>query len=45
MTGLAFVQLDDNGQPAPRLAPNDDNPPRIPLKPGLLSKLQRHAAR
>ncbi len=39
VTGLAFVQLDDNGQPAPRLAPQDGQPVRIPLKPGLLSKL------
>lgn len=39
VTGLAFVQLDDTGKPAPRLVPNDANPPRIPLKPGLLSKL------
>jgi phospholipid/cholesterol/gamma-HCH transport system substrate-binding protein len=40
VTGLAFVQLDDNGKPAPRLKPEDGHPPRIPLKPGLLSKLQ-----
>ena len=39
VTGLAFVQLDDTGQPAPRLHGDDDHPPRIPLKPGLLSKL------
>lgn len=39
VTGLAFVQLDDSGKPAPVLAPNDDAPPRIPLRPGLLSKL------
>ncbi len=39
VTGLAFVQLDDNSQPAPRLVPNDKNPPRIPLQPSLLSKL------
>jgi phospholipid/cholesterol/gamma-HCH transport system substrate-binding protein len=39
VTGLAFVQLDDNGQPAPRLRGDDDHPPRIPLKPSLLSKL------
>ncbi len=39
VTGLAFVQLDDTGKPAPRLQPDDDNPPRIPLQPGLLSKL------
>ena len=39
VTGLAFVQLDDSGQPAPQLEPNDEAPPRIPLKPGLLQKL------
>jgi phospholipid/cholesterol/gamma-HCH transport system substrate-binding protein len=39
VTGLAFVQLDDSGKPGPRLVPDDANPPRIPLKPGLLSKL------
>jgi phospholipid/cholesterol/gamma-HCH transport system substrate-binding protein len=39
VTGLAFVQLDDSGKPAPRLVPDDENPPRIPLKPSLLSKL------
>jgi len=39
VTGLAFVQLDDSGKPAPRLEPNDEHPPRIPLKPGLLNKL------
>jgi phospholipid/cholesterol/gamma-HCH transport system substrate-binding protein len=40
VTGLSFVQLDDSGKPAPRLAPNDEAPPRIPLRPGLLAKLQ-----
>jgi len=39
VTGLAFVQLDDSGQPAEALPPNDESPPRIPLRPGLLSKL------
>jgi phospholipid/cholesterol/gamma-HCH transport system substrate-binding protein len=39
VTGLAFVQLDDTGKPAALLPPNDDDPPRIPLKPGLLAKL------
>ncbi|AEG91372.1 MlaD family protein [Ramlibacter tataouinensis] len=39
VTGLAFVQLDDNGQPAPRLVRDDGEPPRIPLKPGLLASL------
>ena len=40
VTGLSFVQLDDTGKPSPRLVPNDDTPPRIPLRPGLLAKLQ-----
>ena len=39
VTGLAFIQLDDTGKQAPRLKPVDGHPPRIPLKPGLLSKL------
>jgi phospholipid/cholesterol/gamma-HCH transport system substrate-binding protein len=39
ITGLAFIQLDDNGQPAPRLVRDDGRPPRIPLRPGLLAKL------
>jgi len=33
------VQLDDTGKPAPRLQPEDGRPPRIPLRPSLLSKL------
>lgn len=40
VTGLAFVQLDDSGKQATRLVPNDEAPPRIPLRPGLLAKLQ-----
>jgi phospholipid/cholesterol/gamma-HCH transport system substrate-binding protein len=40
ITGLAFIQLDDSGKPAPRLVRDDHQPPRIPLKPGLLAKLQ-----
>ncbi|MEP6790240.1 MAG: MlaD family protein [Ramlibacter sp.] len=40
VTGLSFVQLDDSGKPAERLVPNDEAPPRIPLRPGLLAKLQ-----
>jgi phospholipid/cholesterol/gamma-HCH transport system substrate-binding protein len=39
VTGLAFIQLSDHGKPAPRLQPDGDNPPRIPLEPGLVSKL------
>jgi phospholipid/cholesterol/gamma-HCH transport system substrate-binding protein len=45
VTGLAFVQLDDSGKPAPPLPPDDANPPRIPLKPGLLAKLTEHGER
>jgi phospholipid/cholesterol/gamma-HCH transport system substrate-binding protein len=40
VTGLAFIQLADEGKPAPRLKPDDANPPRIPLRPGLLAKLE-----
>jgi phospholipid/cholesterol/gamma-HCH transport system substrate-binding protein len=40
VTGLAFIQLADQGKPAPRLEPNDEVPPRIPLHPGLLARLE-----
>jgi phospholipid/cholesterol/gamma-HCH transport system substrate-binding protein len=40
VTGLAFVQLSDEGKPSPRLQPNDEVPPRIPLRPGLLARLE-----
>ena len=40
VTGLAFIQLADEGKPAPRLEPNDEVPPRIPLHPGLLARLE-----
>ena len=36
VTGLGFIQLDDKGESAERLVPNDGDPPRIPLKPGRL---------
>lgn len=39
VTGLGFIQLDDDGESTERLVPNDDDPPRIPLKPGGLDKL------
>ncbi len=39
VTGLGFIQLDDTGASAERLLPNDDDPPRIPLKPGGIDKL------
>src|SRR3954469_18233950 len=31
VTGLAFVQLDDDGHPAAKLEGDDNRPPRIPL--------------
>jgi phospholipid/cholesterol/gamma-HCH transport system substrate-binding protein len=40
VTGLAFIALDDKGESQVALAPDNDNPPRIPLKPGLLALLQ-----
>ena len=39
VTGLAFVQLDDSGTSRDALAPNDADPPRIPLRQGLIGKL------
>jgi len=39
VTGLGFIQLEDDGPSTVALAVNDDDPPRIPLKPGLLDKL------
>lgn len=39
VTGLGFIQLEDDGPSTQLLVPNDDDPPRIPLKPGLLDKL------
>ena len=43
VTGLGFIQLDDSGASAERLVPNDDDPPRIPLKPGGLDKLLKQS--
>ncbi|MDO9360491.1 MAG: MlaD family protein [Polaromonas sp.] len=39
VTGLGFIQLEDDGPSTIALVPNDDNPPRIPLKPGFLQKM------
>jgi phospholipid/cholesterol/gamma-HCH transport system substrate-binding protein len=42
VTGLAFVQLDDTGDSKDLLVatgPNGSAPPRIPMRPSLLSKL------
>lgn len=43
VTGLGFIQLDDEGESTERLVPNDDDPPRIPLKPGGLDKLLKQS--
>ena len=43
VTGLGFIQLDDGGESAERLLPNDNDPPRIPLKPGGLDKLLKQS--
>ncbi|MET3495358.1 MlaD family protein [Variovorax boronicumulans] len=40
VTGLAFIALDDKGESNVALKPNDDEPPRIPLKPSMLAQLQ-----
>ncbi|MDB5963986.1 MAG: Mammalian cell entry related protein, partial [Polaromonas sp.] len=39
VTGLGFIQLDDTGESAERLVPNDSDPPRIPLRTGGFAKL------
>ena len=44
VTGLGFIQLDDDGSSAERLQPNDADPPRIPLKPGSFDKLLKQSA-
>jgi phospholipid/cholesterol/gamma-HCH transport system substrate-binding protein len=40
VTGLAFIALDDKGESQVALVPDNNNPPRIPLKPSLLAQLQ-----
>ena len=40
VTGLAFIALDDKGESQVALVPNNDDPPRIPLKPSMLAQLQ-----
>ena len=39
VTGLAFVQLDDEGLSKERLAGDARNPPRLPMRAGLITKL------
>lgn len=39
VTGLAYVQLDDDGKSTEHLPTSRNQPARLPLRPGLLSKL------
>ena len=43
VTGLGFIQLDDKGESKELLMANNDDPPRIPLKPGGLDKLLKQS--
>lgn len=40
VTGLAFIALDDRGGSSVALVPDNDDPPRIPLKQSALAQLQ-----
>jgi phospholipid/cholesterol/gamma-HCH transport system substrate-binding protein len=39
VTGLAFIQLDDSGESTQALATNSTHVARIPMRPGLMSRL------
>lgn len=41
VTGIAYVQLDDEATGSPRLGTSVDNPTRIPLRAGLLDQLEK----
>jgi phospholipid/cholesterol/gamma-HCH transport system substrate-binding protein len=41
VTGIAFIQLDDEKTGSPPLASENGAPPRIPLRPGLLDQLEK----
>jgi phospholipid/cholesterol/gamma-HCH transport system substrate-binding protein len=43
VTGLGFIQLDDDGTSNERLQSTDGDYPRIPLKPGSLDKLLKQS--
>ncbi|MDP9899413.1 MlaD family protein [Variovorax ginsengisoli] len=40
VTGLAFIAIDDKGESQVALVPNDEAPPRLPLRPSMLAQLQ-----
>jgi phospholipid/cholesterol/gamma-HCH transport system substrate-binding protein len=41
VTGIAYIQLDDASVGSQRLATTEDDPARIPLRPGLLDQLEK----
>lgn len=41
VTGIAYVQLDDDASGSPRLATSSAHPARITLRPGLLDQLEK----
>jgi phospholipid/cholesterol/gamma-HCH transport system substrate-binding protein len=41
VTGIAYIQLDDESTGSPLLATSKDNPSRIPLQPGLFDQLEK----
>lgn len=41
VTGIAFIQLDDEKIGSPLLASDPSNPARIPLRPGFLDQLEK----
>ncbi|MET0322601.1 MAG: MlaD family protein, partial [Duganella sp.] len=41
VTGIAYIQLDDESVGSPRLATAENNPSRIPLREGLLDQLEK----
>jgi phospholipid/cholesterol/gamma-HCH transport system substrate-binding protein len=41
VTGIAFIQLDDDQTGSPLLATNTDKPARIPLRQGLFDQLEK----
>jgi phospholipid/cholesterol/gamma-HCH transport system substrate-binding protein len=44
VTGLAFIQLDDSGESTQALATNRDLVGRIPMRPGLMTRLSDQGA-
>jgi phospholipid/cholesterol/gamma-HCH transport system substrate-binding protein len=41
VTGIAYIQLDDESVGSQRLGTSEDTPARIPLRPGLLDQLEK----